>query len=78
MLLIIESADEQVLQKIEEPVRPFQVFVRKVANDTDTVSPKERNQRVALVRKFRGGYRPISLVISPLSTTGINNEDFFG
>ena len=55
MLLIIESADEQVLQKIEELVRPFQVFVRKVANDTDTVSPKERNQRVALVRKFRGG-----------------------
>ena len=55
MILIIESADEQVLQKIEELIRPFQVVVRKVSNATDTVSLEEVEHRVALVRKFRGG-----------------------
>lgn len=57
MVLIIESADEQVLQKIEALIRPFQVVVRKVSNATDTVSPEERKHRVALVRKFRGGLK---------------------
>ncbi|MFN0216522.1 MAG: hypothetical protein ACKVT2_19855 [Saprospiraceae bacterium] len=56
MLLIIESSDEQVLQKITELIRPFKVAVRKEPS-ADTASVEERKRRVALVRKFKGGLK---------------------
>jgi hypothetical protein len=64
MLLIIESSDEQVLQKITELIQPFNVAFRKEPS-MDTVSPEDQNHRIAVARRFKGrlkkyftGYQP--------------------
>ncbi len=64
MLLIIESSDEQVLQKITELVQPFNVAIRKEPS-VDAVSPEERKHRIAVAQRFKGrlkkyftGYQP--------------------
>ena len=60
MQLIIESADEQVLQAISEFARPLNVFIRQI-KDTAIVSQNERRRRRAVIQKFKGGLKTASL-----------------
>lgn len=64
MILIIESSDEQVLQKIADLVQPFNVAIRKEPS-VDSVSPEALQHRIAVAQRFKGrlkkyftGYQP--------------------
>ncbi len=56
MVLVLETGDEQALKAIVEMAKALRVSVR-VEPDKDVVSEHERQRRLAILKKFKGGLK---------------------
>jgi hypothetical protein len=54
MILVIETIDEQAVRTLMEVAKSLRVSVR-LEQEKDLVSEQERQRRLAILKKFKGG-----------------------
>jgi hypothetical protein len=67
MVLVIETLDEQAIRTILEVAKSLRVSVR-LEPDKDVVSEQERQRRLAILKKFKGGLKQFGKGYQPSKT----------
>lgn len=64
MVLVLETKDEQALKAIVEMAKALHVSVR-IEPDKEVVSEQERQRRLAILKKFKGGLKQFDVKYTP-------------